>query len=165
MAPEAFLCPGCGANVTSLLEYVAHGVDPADACRDAYHEILAYTLSLGDLEFIHQLAVDAYAAQHARLNTKPMTTAFALVGLYLVSERGFSGRQVQRVHSLLASRSRKWPVFSPPGKQAHVTVLDVVDCPDRLKQEAIRAWSEAVWATFQAESMRVVGLLEGYLGS
>jgi len=38
---------------------------------DAYHELCAYTLSLGDAEFIHQHVVDAFAAQDATPSTRP----------------------------------------------------------------------------------------------
>jgi hypothetical protein len=43
--------------------------------------------------------VDAYAAQHATPASKPITTAFALIGLFLFAERGFTGKQVQRWNS------------------------------------------------------------------
>src|SRR5438067_3221775 len=49
-----------------------------------------------------QHVVDAYAAQTARASTKPITLAFALVGLYLHLEKNQTGKQVQRVHMLLA---------------------------------------------------------------
>ena len=54
--------------------------------QGAYEELQYYTLGHGDHTFIHQHAVDAWAAQHADHNTKPITLAFALVGLYLSGE-------------------------------------------------------------------------------
>ena len=38
----------------------------------AYHEVCAYTLTRGDAAFVHQLVVDAWAAQHASPASKPM---------------------------------------------------------------------------------------------
>jgi hypothetical protein len=64
-----------------------------DPQRDLYHELTVYTLSHQDPSFIHQHAVDAFAAQTAGETTKPITLTFALVGLYLRSERQYSGRQ------------------------------------------------------------------------
>ena len=64
-----------------------------------YHELCACTLTHPDPSFIHQYAVDAFAAQHADHDTEPITLAFALVRLYPRIERTHSGRQVQRVHT------------------------------------------------------------------
>jgi hypothetical protein len=63
---------------------------------DAYDELCAYTLTRGDVEFVHQLVVDARTAQQANATTKPIGIFFALVGLYLHVEHGWTGRQVQR---------------------------------------------------------------------
>ena len=94
--------------------------------HDADEELQCYTLALarGDLTFIHQHVVDAWAAQHADSNTKPIRLAFALVGLYLHLERGFSGRQVQRVHMKLSRRSRRWPSFPLPRERGRVTAVE-----------------------------------------
>ncbi|HXG53369.1 MAG TPA: DUF5946 family protein, partial [candidate division Zixibacteria bacterium] len=72
-------------------------VDEATPKRDeiseqqSYEQLQCYTLGHGGLEFIHQHVVDAWAAQHADEQTKPIRLTFALVGLYLHVERGFSG--------------------------------------------------------------------------
>ena len=79
--------------------------------RDAYDELCDYTIEHGRVHgsFIHQHVVDAYSAQHADANTKPITLVFALIGLYLYVERGYSGKQVQRLHMAMG-RSRTGPV-------------------------------------------------------
>ncbi len=62
--------------------------DPPEARggeQDPYDALCAYTLQRGDAEFIHQHVVDAHAAQRADESTRPMTLAFALLGLYLGS--------------------------------------------------------------------------------
>ena len=48
-------CTGCGAEMR----------DEAAGCLGLYHELSVHTLSDRDPTFPHQLAVDAYAAQHA----------------------------------------------------------------------------------------------------
>ena len=63
----------------------------------AYHELCCYTLTHGDPAFIHQHVVDAYAAQDASNTDNPIRLTFALVGLYLHVERGFTGRQVNEL--------------------------------------------------------------------
>jgi uncharacterized protein DUF5946 len=69
------------------------------SCLSLMDELSSDTLGRGDADFIHQLLVDAYAAQHATPASKPITTAFALIGLFLFAERGFTGKQVQRWNS------------------------------------------------------------------
>jgi hypothetical protein len=70
----------------------------SDKEQSAYEELAAWTLGLGDAAFLHQRVVDAWAAQHATAKSKPINIAFALLGLYLHLEHGFSGREVQLAH-------------------------------------------------------------------
>jgi hypothetical protein len=89
--------------------------------RERCHELTAYTLSHTGPAFIHQYAVDAFAAQTADDTTKPIRLAFALVGLCLAAERQYSGRNVQRVHTLLARRRKRWPTFGIPEHRGAIT--------------------------------------------
>src|SRR5437762_13393080 len=71
------------------------GLRGADMSRDPhlkslFHELCYYTLSHNDRSFIHQVVVDAYAAQTADETSKPIGVAFALLGLYLHHERGYT---------------------------------------------------------------------------
>jgi len=50
-------------------------------------------------------------AQHADTGTKPIGLTFALAGLYLHVECGFTGRHVQRAHMVMGERKRTWPAF------------------------------------------------------
>lgn len=128
------------------------------------YDLTYYTLALGDPFFIHQVSVDTYAAQHAGPQVKPISTAFALAGLYLVFERDFSGRQVQRVHMEMARRRRAWPRFEPPETRAMMTVQEVVLAPDAQKQAAILDWGRAVWETWKGDNTSISGLLSECLG-
>ena len=78
----------------------------SDADEDLYHELCAYTLAHPSPAFIHQHVVDAFAAQRATEQTKPIGLTFALAGLYLHVEKGFSGKQVQRAHMDMGRRKR-----------------------------------------------------------
>jgi hypothetical protein len=136
-----------------------------DSERERYHELTAYTLSHRDPAFIHQYAVDAFAAQTADDTTKPITLAFALVGLYLAAERQYSGRNVQRVHTLLARRRKRWPKFDIPEFRGAITVGDVVDTPPGPERdEAIRRWAVSVWQAYSAQRDAVLDLLKTELG-
>jgi hypothetical protein len=105
------------------------------------YELSYYTLSLGDSYFLHQLVVDTYAAQHAGPHVKAISTAFALVGLYIVNVQNKTGRDSQLAHIALANKSKTWPMFEVPQSKHWMTVKDVLALPDIVKEDAIKQWS------------------------
>jgi len=135
-------------------------MDDSESAVEAYHELCAYTLSHGDPDFVHQHVVDAFAAQGASVESKPIGVTMALVGLYLHAERGFTGRQVQRVHMQLAQRKRRWPVFTLPDDRGAMTAVEVMAAPEGPERDrAIHAWAESVWQAVSANREAVVALL------
>jgi hypothetical protein len=127
---------------------------------DEYHALSCYTLEHGDPAFIHQHVVDAFTAQHADERTKPIGLTFALIGLYLHVERGFSGREVQRVHMALAKQKRAWPPFALPEHRGSITVIDVTAAaPCAERDDAIDRWCVSVWGAFASHRDTVIALL------
>jgi hypothetical protein len=94
--------------------------------QNAYDELCCYTLAHRDSSFIHQHVVDAFIAQHADEQTRPISLTFALVGLYLHVAKQLSGRQVQRTHMNLARQKRSWPAFQLPSARGSMTAADVI---------------------------------------
>ncbi len=136
------------------------------ADKASYDELCAYTLAHRDPSFIHQLVVDAYTAQHADESTKPIPVAFALAGLYLHCDRGFSGKQVQRVHMLLARRKRPLPSFALPGKRGVLTAIDVMAAPPGPDRDrAIDEWCRSVWLAWRDSHGTVADWLQKELGA
>jgi len=132
-----------------------------DAQTEAYEALQCYTLEHGGREFIHQHVVDAWAAQHADETTKPIGLAFALIGLHLRVESGYSGRRVQLVHMQLGRRKRAWPAFSLPPDRGSVTACHVMAAPAGAERDAaIDRWCASVWQAFVASHRAVAGLLE-----
>jgi hypothetical protein len=128
--------------------------------EDLYHALTAYTLQLRDPGFLHQHVVDAFAAQSADETSKTIGVAFALIGLYLHVDKGFTGRQVQRVHMQLARRRRKWPRLELPGARGRLTVADVMAAPAGAERDAkIEEWCAAVWDSCSGCREQVVELL------
>lgn len=129
------------------------------------NELSYYTLAHADPVFIHQHLVDAYGAQHVRPQSKStIGAAFALAGLYLAVERGFSGRQVQKMHVLMASRSKQWPRFEPPRDAGAVTVADVLSVgPGPGRDQALLRWCASVWAAWSSEQTRVREMADRFL--
>jgi hypothetical protein len=129
--------------------------------QEAYEQLQAYTLARGDTTFIHQHVVDAWAAQHATGETKPIGLTFALVGLYLHLDRGFTGREVQRAHMLLARRKHQWPAFELPGDRGTMTAIDVMTAPaGPPRDRAIDDWCASVWNAYRASHHIVIALLK-----
>lgn len=130
------------------------------ADQQAYDELQAYTLAHGGAEFIHQHIVDAWAAQHADEHTKPIGLTFALIGLYLHVECGFSGRQVQRVHMDLGRKKQDWPAFPLPRQRGEMTAHEVMSAPAGPDRDrAIDAWCASVWAAYRESHDAVTELL------
>ncbi|MGE0043698.1 MAG: DUF5946 family protein [Vicinamibacterales bacterium] len=130
---------------------------------DAYHELSAWTLTLGDETFIHQHVVDAFAAQNADDASKPIGITFALAGLYLHLEHGFSGKQVQRAHMEMARSKRPWPRWPLPADRGAMTAVDVLAATaGPARERAIDAWCESVWAAFHEHQTGIRILLQQY---
>jgi hypothetical protein len=131
------------------------------ADRAVYDELASYTLAHGDPAFVHQHVVDAFAAQHAATDSKPIGVAFALIGLYLHLERGRSGREVQQAHIRLAQRRRQWPLFDIPATGGDLTIRDVLAvAPGPERDRAIDEWCASVWTAWSGSHERVVALLD-----
>ncbi len=131
--------------------------------RESFDELCAYTLTRGDLAFIHQHAVDAFAAQTADKRTVPIKLTFALVGLYLHVERGFTGREVQHAHMRVARRKRVWPSFALPRDRGSITAAHVLArAAGATRDDAIHSWCAAVWEVFRASKPAVEELLSHY---
>src|SRR6266849_350839 len=139
-------CPGCGLQRPRL------GLDPdrranaSGECRGLMKEVSYYTRAHGDPKFLHQHLVDAYGAQHVRQSQSTIGAAFALAGLYLAVERGFSGRQVQKMHMRMARRAKRWPRFEPPENAGPLTVADVLVVePGPRRDGKLMEWCARVW--------------------
>ncbi len=147
------VCERCGAMLPA-----------GRSCQEMCDELYAYTLARDRSEFIHQHAVDAYAAQHIGKDTKPIALAAALIGLFLFVERGYTGRQVQLEHMKLGNRMKTWPLFEAPGKYATLTVIEpLIVPPGSERDDQIKQWARAVWDGWKGRHAEVEMLYEGLL--
>jgi hypothetical protein len=55
-----------------------------------YNELAFFTLKLKDDCFVHQRVMDVFTIRYADNKPKPISLAFALVGLCLYIEKGYS---------------------------------------------------------------------------
>lgn len=132
---------------------------------DLYNELAFYTLAHPDAAFIHQSVVDAYTAQNADDATKAMAVVFALIGLYLYLEKGYTGRMVQRAHMQLANRSKKWPSLPLPPERGEVRIEHVLAAePGPVRDAMIRRWCDSVWQSWLPSRSAIVDIALKYLG-
>ena len=137
--------------------------DRSSSEREAYNELQAYTLELRDEAFLHQHVVDAWMLQRADETTKPIGVAFALIGMHLHFEKGFSGKEVQRAHMAMGRRSKTWPRFQLPADRGAVTAMDVMAAPlGPERNRAIEAWSSCVWRAWRDSHSAVAELAKRY---
>ncbi len=117
--------------------------------QELYNDLAYYTLAHKAPSFIHQLVVDAYTAQNADAETKPIAVAFALIGISLHTEKGYTGKQVQQAHMRLAARRKDWPRMALPKTRGAITIAELLAVPPgSQRDEAIERWCRAVWESY-----------------
>ncbi len=128
--------------------------------KTLYDKLTLYTLAHADPSFIHQHVVDAYAAQRATEDSKPIKVFFALVGLYLHVERDRSGKEVQQEHVRHGKSKTAWPQLHIPRQRGSVTVADVMKAqPGKERDRMIDKWCLSVWEAWKTEDHSLVSLI------
>lgn len=130
------------------------------SCNDAYNELCYYTLSHGEKKFIHQHVVDAVGAQEALPEDKPIRLVFALIGLYLNVERGFTGREVQLAHMKLGRIKQVWPIIEIPTNRGSMNAAMVLAAPISDRDSMIHEWCRSVWLAFDQHRETIERILE-----
>ena len=131
---------------------------------ELYNELAYYTLSHPDPSFLHQHVVDAYAAQYASEGSKTIQIVFALVGLYLYLEKGFSGKKVQQAHMQLAKRRRNWERPALPADRGAIGIVDVLAAaPGEPRDLLIGDWCRSVWNAWRTARDPIVSLVRNEL--
>lgn len=85
-----------------------------------------WTLTLGDIGYVHRHIVDVGAAQHATADGKTITLAFALVRLHLHLDHGLTGRGVPRAHLAMVRRWKTSALRTPVRAAGALTARDVL---------------------------------------
>lgn len=148
--PALKTCPGCGLERGDDAEGADPRYDASGGCWSLYCELSGYTLGRGYEKFIHQHAVDAYAAQHIIDRPSNIGVAFSIIGLYLAAEKGFSGREVQRAHMKLARMRKQWPLLEHPRDHTALTVGDVMQAePGDHRDAKIMEWASSMWESWR----------------
>ena len=127
-----------------------------------FHELSFYTLSHKGEEFIHQHIVDAYTAQTADANTKLIAIYFALIGLYLLVEKNYTGKQVQNAHVALSYQSKNFKPIILPEYRGEIHIEDVLNTlPGRQRDEMIYQWCKSAWSAYKEVSKEIEEMVIG----
>ena len=140
-------CPGCGLTLAISDIPVDPRRNASSACWQLYMTVVGHELTHApQLGGLHQLSVDAYGAQHTGPQVPAMRTAFALIGLHLALDAGWSGNAVRAAHQYLAAQPRDWPHFATPQTRAALTIAHVArsQTPEEHATR-VRAWAASVW--------------------
>ncbi|MCL5947252.1 MAG: DUF5946 family protein [Chloroflexi bacterium] len=155
-------CPSCGLKLLSQSIEPPLGYRASSECYRKFRELTFYTLSKQDTDFLHQHAIEAYAAQHYGREMKSITITFALIGLYFAVDHHYSGRQVQRVHMLLGRQKHQWEAHNLPlypSSSYSLTAGDVLqEQPGEHRDAVLRAWMGAVWQCWKDQHDWVKGV-------
>jgi hypothetical protein len=132
--------------------------------QEQYYELSFYSLAHRDKNFVHQHIVDAYTAQVADRDTKPIAVFFSLAGLYLFLGKNYTGRQVQDAHLRMAKKTKEYPEIVLPETRGAITVKDVLDTPPGAdRDDMIRKWCASVWEAFSGQHEKIILLTEELL--
>lgn len=130
--------------------------------HEAYNELCYYTMSHVGADFIHQHVVDAFGAQAASPNDKPIRLVFSLVGLYLHVEKGFTGREVQLAHMKLGREKHEWPSILIPENRGEINAEAVLAASSDDRDRMIHEWCRSVWQAYSNERSTVEDLLRAH---
>ena len=158
------VCPGCGVTLPGSADLHARA-NASEVCWQLYGEVAAHEAAhVAVLGRLHQLTVDTYGAQHAGGSAARIGVAFALIGLRLSLDEGWSGEEVRDAHQYLAANFREWPEFAPPAERKWMTVYDVAlaTSPDEHARLVLR-WAAEAWAAWEHAREDVVALLRARL--
>lgn len=132
--------------------------------NQTYLDLSLYTLSHKSKDFIHQHIVDAYTAQTADKQTKPIALVYALAGLYLHLVQNYTGRQVQLAHIEMSKKTKVFNEITLPENRGQITVAEVLRTPVGFQRdEMIHNWCMSVWDAYSNEHNKVVEMTKSLL--
>jgi hypothetical protein len=149
------ICPGCALDMprrAGALNTSYFHASPE--CWTVFGEVLAAEYSNAVLfGQVHQITVDAYAAQHAGGQHPDKSVGIHLSGLYLVLVRDVRPMAVAPLLHEIANSIDAWPEFPPPATTTSRTILDVALCAGDWETHVrtVREWALEVWRSWQPQ--------------
>jgi Family of unknown function (DUF5946) len=155
--PGLVICPGCG-----LREPDTGGTPPAEReafaeCWQRYGELLARSYSQ-PYRGVHQLVVDAYAAQHPGGQTRReiQRVALCLMTLCLFIENGADPREGPALHKRMMANRPDFHWLQPPPLRGLLTVVDILAASTPAEHERLTwAWGRDVWQAWAPHHLTI----------
>lgn len=144
-------CPGCGLETSRDSGPTHPYIGASPGCWAVYGEVLAREFSDPALMTVHQLTVDAYAAQHPGVpgRRSAQSVWLHLATLFLVLELGHDPKVGPAVHKHLV-RLAEFPWLEPPEPVGTLTVAHVHGTATVDEhRERVWEWARDVWAAWR----------------
>ena len=143
-------CPGCGLTVPESAGPAQAPAEQASsaACCALYGELLSRSYTDVRYRAVHQLVVDAYAAQHAggTGRREVQAVALCLMTLCLFVEDGVDPGKGPALHKRMVAHRPNFTWLTPPLQQDVMTVADVLtaESPEQ-HYRLVHEWGSQVW--------------------
>lgn len=136
-------------------------------CWEVFTEVVGKDFSNAVLfGQVHQLTVDAYAAQHPGGNHPDKSVVIHLCGLHLVLDRGLRPTSIPPLFQRLATSVRVWPHLPPPTDLSAITVFDVALADsDQAHARLVREWAAFVWRAWSPHHQSIRDFVVEHLKS
>ena len=147
-APAATTCPGCGLVAPDHGEPAPAEHRASAACSAAYGQVLARSYTDPACRRVHQMVVDAYAAQHAGGTTRRQvqTVALCLMTLCLFVEDDVDITEGPALHKAMVAHRPDFTWLAPPPRPGLLTVADVLTAESPTEHcRVVREWGAQVW--------------------
>ena len=160
------LCRGCGTRLPVVEANPDARYEASAECFRTYGRLTVYSIAHRSPEFLHQHVVDTYGAQHVSEEAPALMTAFALIGLHLWLERGYTGKQIQATHGRIARVRKNWPRFETPHRDWTMTMLNPLEAPEGpARDAAIEDWARSVWSVWAPLHGEIAALVDEVLAA
>jgi hypothetical protein len=156
------VCPGCRNKLPDRNLDLNNKYNASGECFEKFNDIAVYNFFKNDKNYIHQVAVDAYVAQHSGTPTTNKATVLALIGLYLYVVREYKGNKIQIEQMRIAKLQNDWPRFEVHTNINEITVLDVLNesAVGDKREEMIKKWAKYVWDCWSHEETGIANIID-----
>lgn len=141
-------CPGCGMTAPATGGMLPAERGASAECWERYGELLARSYSIEAYRSVHQLAVDAYIAQHPAGMTRReiQTVALCLMTLCLFVENDVDPQEGSALHKRMVANRPRFRWLAPPPLHGLTTVIDVLSASNAAEHERlVWTWGRDVW--------------------
>lgn len=146
-------CPGCGLSAPAAGGPVPEDHVASAECWAAYGRLLACSYRDPDRRAVHQMIVDAYAAQHAGGTSRRQvqTVALCLMTLCLFIEDDVDPARGPALHKQMVARRPEFTWLAPPPLAGLMTVVDPLGAGDAAAyRRLVREWGRQIWQAWTA---------------